>query len=69
VAHATEYYKTLFGPGVGNSFDIRHDLWPEGEKVTDQENKDLGRPFEENEVKTALFQMKKTRQQGQMVSP
>jgi hypothetical protein len=36
-------------------------LWPVLDRVTDQENLDLIKPFLEEEIKIALFQMKKTR--------
>lgn len=39
--HATSYYKTLFGPGEGNLFDLDPDLWTEAERVTEEENNEL----------------------------
>jgi hypothetical protein len=68
VAHATEYYKTMFGPGIGNCFEMEQDLWPDEERVTSQENAERIRPFEEDEIKIALFQIEKTKQQAQMAS-
>jgi hypothetical protein len=41
VKHATDYYKTLFGPGVGNAFDLDHTIWPDEEKVSPRDNYDL----------------------------
>jgi hypothetical protein len=45
--HATEYYKSLFGLGYGNTFELDVDLWTE----------DLITPFWEDEVKKALYMM------------
>jgi hypothetical protein len=64
VAYATAYYKALFGPGIDNSFEMEQDLWADEEKVTVQENADLIKPFEEVEIKTALFQMEKNKVAG-----
>jgi hypothetical protein len=58
---ATDYYRSLFGPGVGNMFEVDSNLWSEEEKVTDLENEELIRPFSENEIKEALFQMEKSK--------
>jgi hypothetical protein len=56
---ATNYYRPLFGPGVGNVFEVDSNLWSEEEKVTVVENEELIKPFLEDEIKVALFQMKK----------
>jgi hypothetical protein len=56
---ATNYYRSLFGPGVGNVFEVDSNLWSEEEKVTVVENEELIKPFLEDEIKVALFQMKK----------
>jgi hypothetical protein len=58
--HASKYYKTLFGPW-GDAFEMGDALWPVLDRVTDQENLDLIKPLLEEEIKIALFQMKKTR--------
>jgi hypothetical protein len=66
--HATDYYKALFGPREGNAFDLSSSLWSEDENVTERENESLVSPFNEEEIKTTLFQMKKkTRQRALMV--
>jgi hypothetical protein len=57
IEHATEYYKDLFGPGHGNSFNLDPDMWEEGEKITEEDNTELTKPFTEKEIKDALFQM------------
>jgi hypothetical protein len=41
--HATAYYKTLFDASNGNAFELDHELWPDEEKVSIQENLDLVR--------------------------
>jgi hypothetical protein len=62
--HATKYYKELFGPGVGNVFQMDPGLWKDGEKVTDEDNHTLTQPFSEEEVKQALFQMEQNKASG-----
>jgi hypothetical protein len=57
--HATDYYKALFSPREGNAFDLSSSLWSEDENVTERENESLVSPFNEEEIKTTLFQMKK----------
>jgi hypothetical protein len=42
---ATDYYKGLFGPGVGNIFEIGPNLWLAKETATMMENDRLTRPF------------------------
>jgi hypothetical protein len=65
---ASNYYKSLFGLGPRNMFDINTNLWQPAENVTSQENEDLTKPFLEEEIRHALFQMKKIRQQDLMAS-
>jgi hypothetical protein len=64
VGLATEYYKSLFGPGVGNVYEIYPHLWEEEEKVSIEENEELIKPFLEEEIKAALFQMEKNKAAG-----
>ena len=45
LAHATKYYKTLFGPAEGNSFPLDPTLWNAEEKVSMEENDKLSSPF------------------------
>jgi hypothetical protein len=56
---ATEYYKSLFGPGEGNLFEVDANLWRTEDRVSNVENANLTKPFLEEEIKGALFQMKK----------
>jgi hypothetical protein len=55
VKHATEYYRTLFGPGPGNAFNLDHELWNENDFISVTENQNLIKPFDEEEIKSALF--------------
>jgi hypothetical protein len=64
VSHATQYYKTLFGPGTGNALEINPNMWPLAEMVTDEESDELIKPFSEEEIKKALFQMEKNKAAG-----
>ena len=64
ILHATEFYKNLFGPDIGNLFHLDSDLWEEGELVSEEDNSYLTRPFTEEEIKSALFQMEKNKAAG-----
>jgi hypothetical protein len=55
--HATDYYRGLFGHAQGNAFQLDEDLCDEGEKMNDEDNHDITRPFSKLEIKNALFQM------------
>jgi hypothetical protein len=59
VNHATEYYKDLFGPAHGNLFHIDQNLWSPNEKLIEEDNSDMIKPFSEHEVKDALFATEK----------
>lgn len=62
--HATDYYRSLFGPGEGGDIDIDFSVWPEKSRVNRQENHNLTKPFSEDEIKYALFQMDKNKAVG-----
>jgi hypothetical protein len=62
--HVTCYYKSLFGLGGGNAFDFDHNLWSEESKVSEQENLELTKPFSEEEIKFAHFEMDKNKAAG-----
>jgi hypothetical protein len=56
--HATEYYKTLFGPSEKKPlFDLDPDCWKHEEKVTEEENEALTKPFSLEELRVAIFTM------------
>lgn len=57
INHATDFYKNLFGPAPGNALPLNEDLWEHNEKVTEDDNVELIKPFSEIEIKEALFQM------------
>jgi hypothetical protein len=51
------FYKELFGPGEGNVFHMDPRLWPKEERITSQENSELTKPFQGDEIKQAMFLM------------
>ena len=62
--HATEFYKNLFGPEQNHPFPLDPDQWDSCELVQEFENNLLTRPFTEEEIKEALFQMEKNKAAG-----
>uniref|UniRef100_A0A0A9H5S4 Reverse transcriptase domain-containing protein n=1 Tax=Arundo donax TaxID=35708 RepID=A0A0A9H5S4_ARUDO len=62
--HATDYYKDLFGPAPGNLIPIDPDLWPEESNLTAEDNSQLDKPFTEEEIKFALFEMEVNKAAG-----
>jgi mannosylglycoprotein endo-beta-mannosidase len=64
IKHATEYYKNLFGPRQGNTVPLDPGLWKDGEKVTVEDNIELVKPFYEEEITSALFQMETNKAAG-----
>jgi mannosylglycoprotein endo-beta-mannosidase len=62
--YATEYYKNLFGPENSKSIPLDPDCWGEEEKLTSVESEKLCRPFTEEEIKYALFQMEHNKAAG-----
>jgi hypothetical protein len=59
--HATAFYKELFGPGKGNTLHSDTGLWSDEDKLTSQENSELTKPFQEDEIKQALFLMERNK--------
>jgi hypothetical protein len=59
--HATNYYKTLFGLGAGNVFELDPNLWQDEECLNTSDNADLTKQFFEEEIKIALFQIEKNK--------
>jgi hypothetical protein len=57
ISHATAYYKNLFGLAPGNILDFDANMWKPHEKLSEEENLILTRPFSVEEVKFALFSM------------
>jgi len=64
LAHATEFYKNLFGLEQNHAFSLDPDLWDSDELLADSDNACLIRPFSEEEIKNALFQMEKNKAAG-----
>jgi hypothetical protein len=64
VNHATSFYKSLFGPAPGNLIDIDVNIWEDNEKLSEEDNLDLCRPFSMEEIKKALFEMRVNRALG-----
>lgn len=62
--HATEYYAELFGPPV--EYDVHMDpgIWENIVCVSETDNAFLCRPFSENEIKEALWQMESNKAAG-----
>jgi hypothetical protein len=57
LAHASEYYKTLFGHEEKPVFNLDPVCWTQEEKVTEEENEALTRHFSLEELKKAIFSM------------
>lgn len=55
--HATKYYKGLFGPADGTRISLSSGIFDNAISLTEEDNRDLCRPFSEKEIKEALFQM------------
>lgn len=68
LAHATLYYKDLFGPGGGDTFELDENLWSSEEKVTELENQALSKPFDEEEIQNPYSKWRKIRQLALMGS-
>jgi hypothetical protein len=64
VNHATSFYKSLFGPAPGNLIDIDENMWDDSERLSEDDNLDLCRPFSMEEIKKALFEMRVNRAPG-----
>jgi hypothetical protein len=59
--HATLYYKTLFGHSITSSLQLDYNLWLEEEEKMALDNEVLRRTFDEEEIHSAIFQIKRTR--------
>ena len=62
--HATDYYTTLFGPVEEHNIHMDQSVWDEVDKVSDEDNEKLCKPFCEQEIKDALFQMERNKAAG-----
>jgi hypothetical protein len=64
VSLATNFYKELFGPSTDHNIPLNLNLWGLAEKVSDNENGLLCKPFSESEIKHALFRWNTTKLQN-----
>ena len=62
--HATNYYKTLFGPSEKSSFTLSSALWGPNSCVSQEENYNLVAPFTQEEIKKVVFSMEKNTAPG-----
>ena len=62
--HATQYYKSLFGPGGDSRVELDPKCWGIHEKISMVDNNHLTAPFTEEEVKRAIFDMEKNTAPG-----
>ena len=67
--YITEYYKGLYGPHTPNSFSIDETLRHDISQVSEDENEGLTAPFNEEEVKLAVFDMEHNKAPVRMVFP
>jgi mannosylglycoprotein endo-beta-mannosidase len=56
--HVTEYYKELFGPSESPTFSLDPYCWEQNEKITEEENIQLIKPFTKQEIKKVVETMK-----------
>uniref|UniRef100_A0A453J5C2 Reverse transcriptase domain-containing protein n=1 Tax=Aegilops tauschii subsp. strangulata TaxID=200361 RepID=A0A453J5C2_AEGTS len=64
LAHATDFYKELFGPAPGNMCSVDASLWSSEENISLTDNDELTKPFSLEEIKAALFAMEPNRAPG-----
>jgi hypothetical protein len=64
IKHATYYYKDLFGPSESPIFSLDPDCWDQNEKITEEENIQLTKPFTDDEIKKVIKSMKGNRAPG-----
>jgi hypothetical protein len=64
LAHATDYCKNLFGPSEKPLFNLDSDCWTQEERVTEEENEHLTKPFSMEELKKAVNSMERNMAPG-----
>jgi len=62
--HATNYYKSLFGPASSSTISLSSGLWDDAPKISSEDNDFLCRPFSEEEIKYVIFQMEHNKAAG-----
>jgi hypothetical protein len=65
--HITRYYKKFFGPSKTNNFSLDETSRDDIPQVSEMENEELVKPFSEEEVKHAVFQMEHNKALGPSV--
>jgi hypothetical protein len=55
LAHAKDFYQSLFGKESRRDFKLDHEFWEEDELVKSEENELLEAQFSEEEIKKAIF--------------
>jgi hypothetical protein len=56
LAHASDYYRNLLGHAEKPIFSLDPECWTQEEKLTEEENEALIRPFSLEELKKTIFQ-------------
>jgi hypothetical protein len=64
LAHATSFYKELFGPQQMSSARLAANVWSDEECLNDADRTELDKPFTEEEIKNVIDQMKKNKAAG-----
>ena len=59
VAHATCFYKDLFGPSTPSGILMEPGYWDKSKRVSEHDNIELSKQFSEAEIKEAIFSMEK----------
>lgn len=56
--HVVDFYKNLFGSGTHGGLSLTQLFWSERDKLPEDKSALLIRPFQEGDVKAAIFEMK-----------
>jgi hypothetical protein len=64
LAHATSFYKDLFGPQQMSQARLSDDVWSDSECLNDADRRELDLPFSDEVVKDVIDQMEKNKAAG-----
>jgi mannosylglycoprotein endo-beta-mannosidase len=64
LAHATAFYKDLFGPQQMSHTRMRNGIWSESECLNDEDRVEMDKPFTEEEIRGVIDQMEKNKAAG-----
>jgi hypothetical protein len=64
LAHATSFYKDLFGPQQMSHARLRDDSWSASECLSESDRREMDLPFSEKEVKDVIDQMERNKAAG-----